>query len=85
MITAKVAKRPFLEIPEEVYDALKAKGEKRVKIQLFSERDKKKKLSKEEMLAKLDATQGIWADDEKIEEAFKYLEKKWAEWKPIEF
>jgi len=31
-------------------------------------------------LARLEKSRGIWADDEKIKEAFEYLERKWAEW-----
>jgi len=85
MITAKVAHKPFLQIPPEVYDLLKLTRGEQIEILIASELNDESNRSEEEALAQLDSTQGIWADDEQISEAFEYLERKWAEWKPKAF
>ena len=84
MIIAKVGKKPTLEIPIEVYESLGLGEEQEVGIEIIFRNKPTKKLT-DEALAQIDATQGIWAEDEKIAEAFEYLEQKWKEWKPIEF
>jgi len=84
MIIAKVGKKPILKIPVEVYDSLGLSEDQEVGIEIILRNKPTKKLT-DEALAKIDATQGIWADDEKIAEAFEYLNKKWKQWKPIEF
>ncbi|MCZ6679240.1 MAG: hypothetical protein O7E52_18580 [Candidatus Poribacteria bacterium] len=70
MINAKVAKKPFIEIPEYIYDSLGIKEGDSIQIQILAA---KKQLSKEEKLKLLKQAQGIWADDEKIDEALRYL------------
>jgi len=84
MIIAKVGKKPTLEIPLEVYDSLGLREDQEVGIEIILQSKPTKRLT-DEALAKIDATQGIWADDEKIAEAVEYLNRKWNEWKPIEF
>lgn len=84
MIIAKVGKRSNLAIPIEIYDSLGLREDQEVGIEIIL-RNKPAKNLTDEALAKIDATQGIWADDKKIAEAFEYLDKKWKEWKPIEF
>jgi len=84
MIIARVGRKPTLEIPIEIYDSLGLSEEQEVGIEIIFRNKPTQKLT-DETLAKIDATQGIWADDEKIAEAFEYLEQKWNEWKPIEF
>ena len=70
MTHAKVGKKPFIEISEYLYDSLGLKEGESVEIQILPA---KKQLSKEEQLKMLEKSQGIWADDEKIAEAFAYL------------
>jgi len=84
MIIAKVGKKPTLEIPLEVYDSLGLSEDQEVGIEITLQNKPIKRLT-DEALANIDATQGIWADDDKIAEAFEYLDRKWKEWKPIEF
>ncbi len=74
MIIAKVGKKPILEIPLEVYDSLRLSEGQEVGIEVILQKKPIKRLT-DEALAPIDATQGIWADDEKISEAFEYLEQ----------
>jgi len=83
MITAKIGKKPTLEIPDEIYEALNLVEGQTVDIAIIATQTHK--LTKDEILANLKRTRGIWADDRKIAEAFDYLEKKWKEWEPIKF
>jgi len=69
MTTAKVGKKPILEIPIEVYDTLGLSEDQEVGIEIILRNKPTKKLT-DEALARIDTTQGIWADDEKIAEAF---------------
>ena len=86
VVTAKLGKKPFIKLPVEVYESFDLKEGDTVQISIVPKSTPTAtEPTKEEKLAKIDATQGIWADDEKIKEAFEYLERKWAEWKPIEF
>ena len=73
MIDAKVGKKPFIEIPEHLYNSLGLKEGESIQIQILPA---KKQLSKEEQLKLLEKSQGIWADDEKIAEAFAYLDQR---------
>ena len=73
MTRAKVGKKPFIEIPEYLYDSLGLKEGESIEIQILPA---KKQLSKEEQLKMLEKSRGIWADDEKIAEAFAYLEER---------
>ena len=85
VVTAKLGKKPFIEVPVKVYESFNLKEGDAVQVFIVPKSTPAAtELTKEEKLAKLDATQGIWADDEKIKEAFEYLERKWAEWKPKE-
>ena len=86
VVTAKLGEKPFIELPVEVYESLDLKEGDTVEISIIPKSAPTAAgLTKEEKLAKLEKSRGIWADDEKIKEAFEYLERKWAEWKPIEF
>ena len=80
--TAKLSQKPFIELPLEVYESFNLKEGDTVQIFITPTATK---LTKQEKLARLEKSRGIWADDEKIKAAFEYLERKWAEWKPIEF
>ncbi len=86
VVTAKLGKKPFIKLPVEVYESFDLKEGDTVQISIVPKSTPTAtELTKEEKLAKLEKSQGIWADDEKIKEAFEYLERKWAEWKPVEF
>ena len=82
IVTAKLSQKPFIELPLEVYESFNLKEGDTVQIFITPTATK---LTKQEKLARLEKSRGIWADDEKIKAAFEYLERKWAEWKPIEF
>lgn len=75
MIKAKVGKKPNIQIPDEVYDSLGLAEGQKVEIAIVAT-NQTDELSKDEILTKLEKTQGIWADNPKIVEAFDYLEKK---------
>jgi hypothetical protein len=62
--------RNRFEIPERVYDSLRLNEGESIRITIIPA---KKHLSKEEKLKLIEQTQGIWADDEKIDEALAYL------------
>jgi len=86
VVTAKLSKKPFIEVPVEVYESFNLKEGDTVQVFIVPKSTATAmELTKEEKLARLEKSRGIWADDEKIKEAFEYLERKWAEWKPIEF
>ena len=59
---------------------LKLRRGEQIQISIASKPGDERNHSEEKVLARLDRTQGIWADDEKITEAFEYLERKWTEW-----
>lgn len=82
VVTAKLSQKPFIELPMEVYESFNLKEGDTVQIFITPAATK---LTKQEKLARLEKSRGIWADDENIKAAFEYLERKWAEWKPIEF
>ena len=86
MITAKLAQKPFLEIPKSTYDQIAKTGKKTVKISILSkngdERAKKKSTpNRKNLQAFADKTLGIWADDPKITQAFNELEERWQQWR----
>jgi hypothetical protein len=86
MITAKLAKKPYLEISRSAYDQLVKTGKKKLKITILhgSDNDKKTKngqASRKRSLAFADRTLGMWADDMRIERAFKELEGRWQQWR----
>ena len=69
MVIAKVSKRPFLEVPDSLFDEMDIKEGDQIQIVVLRPiKKEKKKLTKEEKLALLNETRGIWADDEKISE-----------------
>jgi len=70
MIDAKVGKKPFIEIPEHIYDSLGLNEGQPIQIKIIPA---KKQLPKEEMLKIFEQMQGIWADDKRITEALAYL------------
>lgn len=81
MITAKLAKKPYLKISQAAYKQLAQNGRKTVKLSIQTTNGKKepsarKKPSRKALLAFADKTLGIWADDPKIEQAFAELEAK---------
>ena len=82
VVTARLSQKPFIELPAEVYESFNLKEGDTVQIFITPTATKP---TKQEKLARLEKSRGIWADDENIKEAFEYLERKWAEWKPIEF
>jgi bifunctional DNA-binding transcriptional regulator/antitoxin component of YhaV-PrlF toxin-antitoxin module len=82
VVTAKLSQKPFIELPMEVYESFNLKEGDNVQIFITPTATK---MTKQEKLARLEKSRGIWADDENIKAAFEYLERKWAEWKPIEF
>ena len=80
VVTAKLGKKPFIEVPIEVYESFNLKEGDTVQVFIVPKSTATAtKLTKEEKLARLEKSRGIWADDEKIKEAFEYLERKWAE------
>ncbi len=86
MITAKLAKKPYLKISQAAYEQLAQNGRKTVKLSVQNTNGKKqtpprKKPSRKALLAFADKTLGIWADDPKIEKAFAELEVRWQQWR----
>lgn len=80
MISATAEKRPFLRMDERDFDALGLHEGDAVELLVLRRGMSAKPLSREEKLALLAKTRGVWADDPKIAEAFDYLERQWAEW-----
>jgi len=86
VVTAKLSQKPFIELPVEVYESFNLKEGDTVQIFIGPKSTPTAtKLANKEKLARLEKSRGIWVDDENIKEAFEYLERKWAEWEPIEF
>lgn len=86
MITAKLAKKPYLEISKSLHDQLAKTGKKTVKISIHQNgrrniREAKKTTSLKRQLEFAEKTLGIWADDPKIEQAFKELDERWQQWR----
>jgi hypothetical protein len=87
MITAKLAKKPYLEISKSLHDQLAKTGKKTIKIAIHptngrKERTTKRETARRKNLSKfIDKTLGIWADDPKIEQAFKELDERWQQWR----
>lgn len=86
MITAKLAKKPYLKISQAAYKQLAENGRKTVKISIQTTNGKKqspsrKRPSRKALLAFADKTLGIWADDPKVEQAFAELEERWQQWR----
>ena len=86
MITARLAQKPYLEISKSAYDQLAKVGEKTVKIAIVSPNGKNRpkqsgKSNRKTLLDFADRTLGMWADDQKIEQAFKELEGRWQQWR----
>jgi len=86
MSTAKLAKKPYLKISKSLHDQLAKTGKKTVKIALHpngrKERTSKREIARRKNLAEfIDKTLGIWADDPKIEQAFKELDERWQQWR----
>lgn len=86
MITAKLGKKPYLQIPMSSYNELAKSGKKTVKISIHehekkSVRGAKKtaRLKKQMEFAK--KTLGLWADDPNIEQAFKEFDERWQQWR----
>ncbi len=86
MITARLAKKPYLEISKSAYDQLIKTGKKRMKIAILhengNERAKKRgQAARKKLLAFADRTLGIWAGEVRIEQAFEELEGRWQQWR----
>jgi hypothetical protein len=85
MVTAKIAKKPYLEISKSLHDQLAKTGKKTVKISIHQNGRKnqgaQKTTSLKRQLEFAEKTLGIWADDPKIEQAFKELEERWQQWR----
>jgi hypothetical protein len=86
MVTAKLAKKPYLEISNSLYDQLAKAGKKTVKISIHHNGRKKQPVKKRRASLKqlqefADKTLGIWADDPQIEQAFKELDERWQQWR----
>jgi len=82
MTTAKLAKKPYLKISKSQYEAIAKSGKKTVKISIQQNGRNgilplKRKTSLKKQLAFAEKTLGIWADDPKIEQAFKELDERW--------
>ena len=75
VIDAKVGKKPFIEIPEQLYDSLRLKEGESIQITILPVK-KTTRQFREERRKAFEQTQGIWADDEKIAEAFAYLDQR---------
>jgi hypothetical protein len=85
MITAKLAKKPYLEISKSLYDEIAKTGKKTIKISIHHNGQngrvaKKRRPSLKKIQEFADKTLGIWADDPEIEKAFKELEERWQQW-----
>lgn len=85
MITAKLAKKPYLEISKSLYDEIAKTGKKTIKISIHPNGQngrvaKKRRPSLKKIQEFADKTLGIWADDPEIEKAFKELEERWQQW-----
>lgn len=82
MTIAKLAKKPYLKIPKSLHDQLAKTGKKTVQIAIHPN-GKKERISKSEIARRknlsifIDKTLGIWANDPKIEQAFKELDERW--------
>jgi hypothetical protein len=86
MVTAKLAKKPYLEISKSLYDQLTKAGKKTVKISIHQngrkkQPAKKRRASLKQLQEFADKTLGIWADDPQIEQAFKELDERWQQWR----
>ncbi len=75
MVDAKVGKRPFIEIPEQVFDSFGLDEGQSIRIIIFPAKKSAHQFSKKERRKILKQTQGIWADDEKIAEVFADVEE----------
>jgi len=86
MTTAKLVKKPYLKISKSLHDQLARNGQKTVKIAIHPSGEKER-LSKDEIARRknlaefIDKTVGIWADDPKVEQAFKELDERWQQWR----
>jgi hypothetical protein len=86
MITAKLAKKPYLEISKSLYDEIANTGKKTIKITIHPNGQngkiaKKRRPSLKKQMEFAEKTLGIWADDPKIEQAFKELDERWQQWR----
>lgn len=86
MTTAKLAKKPYLKISKSLHDRLARNGNKTVKISI-QQNGRHEKISPDEAARRknlsefIDKTAGLWADDPKVEQAFKELEERWQQWR----
>lgn len=86
MARAKLAKKPYLEISKSLHDRLAKAGKKDVQISIHENGKaglitKKRRPSRKKLMEFAEKTLGIWADDPKIEEAFKELDVRWQQWR----
>ena len=86
MITARLAKKPYLEISNSAYDRLAKAGKRRMQIAVLhgnsnEKSNRKGQTRRKNLLAFADKTLGMWADDAKIEQAFDELEGRWQQWR----
>ncbi|NUO82832.1 hypothetical protein HUU05_22400 [candidate division KSB1 bacterium] len=86
MITARLAQKPYLEIPKSAYDQLAKVGKKTVKIAIVAPNGRKgskqsRKSNRKALLVFADRTLGMWAEDQDIEQAFKELDERWQQWR----
>jgi len=85
MITAKLAKKPYLEISKSLYDEIAKTGKKTIKISIHHNgRNGKIAKTRKPSLKKIqefaDKTLGMWADNPEVDKAFEELEEKWRQW-----
>ena len=74
VVTAKLGKKPFIEVPVEVYESFNLKEGDTVQVFIVPKSTPTAaELTKEEKLARFEKSRGIWTDDENIKEAFEYL------------
>lgn len=69
VVTAIFSKKPFIELPVEVYESLNLKEGDTVQMFIVP------KSTPTATDLTLEKSRGIWADDEKIKEAFEYLDR----------
>jgi len=86
MITAKLGKKPYLQIPKSSYNELARAGKKTVRISIHDHEKKsiggaKKTTRLKKQMEFAEKTLGIWAGDPNIEQAFKKLDERWQQWR----
>jgi hypothetical protein len=86
MITAKLAKKPYLKISKSKYEEIAKTGKKTIKISIHhNDKNGKATPKRRPSLKKIqefaDKTLGMWADNPEIDKAFEELEEEWKQWR----